>query len=131
MIRFHAISARPTWLGHATSWVCVMALAVLIWLSADTAAHAWLHQDHAGADHGHACAHSCQHGHHHDAPASACDDSGCVITQFAHGQLALLLAVFLLVALFSRRSFVFAEPLQALISRAEHQLPPVCGPPRA
>jgi hypothetical protein len=121
-------------LGKVTAWLCLLLLAMLIWLSADPAAHAWLHQDHAVAEHGHShgCSHSCHHGHHHDeAPASTCDDSGCVITQFAHGQLALLLAVFLLAALFAHRSVLFSEPFQALISRVEHQLPPVCGPPQA
>ena len=90
-------------------------------------AHAWLHGGLPQATgHGHA---GCNHDHPEpDAPEA---DAGCVITQFANGQLGLELDGLIVANAAERTESLLRERSHALVEASDHLLPPVCGPPAA
>lgn len=100
----------------------------LNFLAATPQAHAWLHADAEEARSGPA---GCAHAAADSSPlGAASDDAGCVVTQFANGQVGGELATFVFSAASCAQGNL-PQPATPLVGSTDIQLPPGCGPPRA
>jgi len=102
---------------------------VLSLFAANPEAHAWLHSH---TDASHAAAHAdCSHGHEDSSPVDAAtDDAGCVITQFANGQVGCEVDPTAVFAAALQALATLADPGATFAGSADLQLPPGCGPPQ-
>jgi hypothetical protein len=120
----------PSTLSLVTRFTAALGAAlvlVLTILAVSPSLHAWVHAEPADAA-PHA---KCSHGHdHHDAPASADDEAGCIVNLFSQGGSELVALPALLPApRFAPAGDTLPLSVFCAPSAPAYLLPPGCGPP--
>lgn len=122
-------SPSPSLLSRFTAVLGAALVLVLTILAVSPSLHAWVHAEPADS----ALHTKCSHGHHHhDAPASADDEAGCIVNLFSQGGSELVALPALLPApRFAPAGDTLPLSVFCAPSAPAYLLPPGCGPPAA